>query len=700
MAGTALAIAWLGAGAAWWWSASGAHATAIDPRWTATVVVLAGDGVPGRRDGDASRARFSDPFGVAVAPDGTVYVADAGDAPAIRAIAPDGRVSTLAGGERGFTDGLGSAARFDTPSGLAIDSNGVLYVADTGNHAIRRVTPEGHVSTVAGDGVAGDRDGPARAARFNGPIGIAVSRDSRLIVADTYNDRIRTIELDGTVRTLAGGSTPGAVDGIGPDARFDTPCGVAVDNDGVVHVADTGNGLLRAIEPSGLVRTLPWPGIADEVRPISIAFGSEGDRFVTDAYGRVHAISRTGEARTLAGSTPGFRDGRGLEARFRAPAGIAWAAKGRLVVADEGNAIVRIVAAPQALTSLRPSSPLIAPEFDAERFGWQPLLWPVAPIEGPHEIAGTLGEARGVEGAGRFHAGVDVRAEHGTLVYAVRDGTVTGALETDAFGTLNEWLRVGPISYVHIRVGRTRHGDVLDPGRFVATPDERGRVARVRVRRGTRFSAGDVIGTVNPFNHVHVNVGWPGEEVNPLRFRLPQFADRIAPTIARGGIRLFDDAGRPLTARVDGRVIVSGRVQVVVDAWDRADGNRPNRRLGLYALGYQVLDGTGAPAPGFETVRYTMRFDRLAIDPDAAGLVFAPGSGIPFYGRRRTRFLYAVTNTLEHGRAARDLWDTTMLPPGPYTLRIWAADIRGNVATANRDLAVAIVPPGEAAAIQ
>src|SRR5690606_6133489 len=140
----------------------------------------------------------------------------------IRAIAPDGRVSTVAGGERGFADGAGTAARFDSPSGLAIDAAGILYVADTGNNAIRRIAPGGIVSTLAGDGVAGYRDGPAPTARFNGPIGVAVDAAGRVVVADTYNDRIRAIGRDGLVSTIAGGDEPGAIDGPAALARFDT----------------------------------------------------------------------------------------------------------------------------------------------------------------------------------------------------------------------------------------------------------------------------------------------------------------------------------------------------------------------------------------------------------------------------------------------------------------------------------------------
>src|SRR5688572_3936787 len=157
------------------------------------VTVLAGDGVADVRDGPSPLARFSDPFGVTVAPDGSIYVADAGRAQRVRRIAPDGTVTTVAGGELGYRDGPASTARFDTPSGLAFDAGGGVLVADTGNNAIRRIAPDGSVTTVAGDGIPGYLDGPARQARFRGPTGIAVDAAGRIIVADAYNDRIRAI---------------------------------------------------------------------------------------------------------------------------------------------------------------------------------------------------------------------------------------------------------------------------------------------------------------------------------------------------------------------------------------------------------------------------------------------------------------------------------------------------------------------------
>ena len=676
-----------------WWRPWRARDPRLDPRWTATVVVLAGDGTAGVRDGARETARFSDPFGVAVGADGTVYVADAGDAQRIRRINASGEVTTLAGGIRGFADGPGSEARFDTPSALAIDAQGALYVADTGNNAIRRIAPDGTVTTVAGGGSAGYRDGPGREALFNGPIGLALDSSGRMLIADTYNDRIRSIAPDGVVSTLAGDGVPGFVDGAAASARFDTPCGIAIDAAGTIVVADTGNDAVRTIDVTGAVSTVPVSSADGLSRPVGITIDRSREVFVTDSRGRVLAIG-SGAARTVAGSIAGFADGAAEDARFRGPAGIAAADTGRLVVADAGNALVRIAAAPSRLPLLPPASARVDPRFPIEPFQRHAVLWPVAPMDAPHEIAGTLGEARGAEGSERFHAGIDIRIEEGTPVLAVRGGTVSQPIAAHDFGSLNESLRVGPVAYVHIRAGRDRRNALIDTERFVPTYDEMGILTRVRVKRGASFAAGQAIGTVNPFNHVHLNIGWPGEERNPLLFDLVGFTDTVRPTIARGGVRVLDDLGQPFTRRVRGRLVISGRVQIVVDAWDQVDGNKPSRRLGLFELGYQILKRDGTPASGFEDVRPTLRFDRLANDPLAATLAYAPGSGIPFYRGRRTRFLYLVTNRLDGGMAAPGAWDTSTLPAGDYIVRAWAADVRGNTAIANRDVAVTIAAPG------
>jgi sugar lactone lactonase YvrE len=681
-------------GAIWWRLTSYPQFRPLTAGWLATVTVLAGDGIPGVRDDSAFGARFSDPFGVAWGADGSVYVSDAGDAQRIRRIAPDGAVSTFAGDARGYADGPARAARFSTPSGLAAGPGGVLYVADTGNNAVRRIAPDGMVSTLAGSIAAGYRDGPPGRALFNAPTGVAVDPAGRVIVADTYNDRIRAIRPDGSVITIAGSTGPGLVDGAAGDAQFDTPCGVATDRAGNIYVADSGNGAVRVVSPAGVVSSvgpLPTEGL---FHPIGIGVTGNGIIYVTDDRGRIVEITPGVSARVLAGSRSGFADGPGTDARFRSLAGLALGGPGTIVVADSRNGLVRILTAASAPDIRPPAAPGIHPQFDSEAFAREPLLWPIAPMEGPFELTGTLGEPRGGEGGERFHAGIDVHAAEGSVVRAVRPGTVASPLAASEFGSLSESVRVGSLAYVHIRVGRDRHNGILDEQRFVPNYDASGRLVRIRVKRGATFATGEPIGTANAFNHVHLNVGWPGEEYNPLLFRVVQFEDSIPPTILRGGIRLFREDGQPIKDRKRGRLLVQGPVRVVVDAYDQANGNEKRRRLGLYALGYQVLHPDGSPVPGFDHPRQTMRFDRLAPGADAARIVYASGSGIPFYGVRSTRLLYVVTNSLNEGVASMGVWDTTQLPPGDYTLRIFAADTQGNVALANRDLALTVTAPG------
>ena len=226
--------------------------------WRASVSTVAGDGSPGFQDGAARGARFNDPFGLAVARDGSVYVADAGESNRIRKITPTGEVSTLAGGREGFADGAGAVASFNTPSALAADGEGNLYVADTGNNRVRKISPDGNVTTLAGDGTEGFRDGPAAQAEFDAPVGVAVDREGNVYVADTYNDRVRVVTKDGSVRTVAGAGSHGYADGDALTAAlFDTPCAVAVSDAGEVYVADTGNNRLRKITIGGQVITLP-----------------------------------------------------------------------------------------------------------------------------------------------------------------------------------------------------------------------------------------------------------------------------------------------------------------------------------------------------------------------------------------------------------------------------------------------------------
>jgi sugar lactone lactonase YvrE len=685
--------------------------------WRARVTTLAGAGSPSSQDGAALQARFQDPFGVAVGADGAVYATDAGEANAVRKVTPEGQVSTLAGGE------------FNTPSGVALDDKGNLYVADTGNNRVRKVSKEGVVTTLAGEG------------QFDAPVGVAVDKDGNVYVADTYNDRVRVITKDGQVRTVAGSGGPGYADGGALDAAlFDTPCAVAVSGAGDLYVADTGNDRLRKISKDGQVSTLNLfeppdtqpgnqntdgatptraPGEANAPpsnptpfelsSPAGLAVTRDGFLYVTElGRGRVVQVAPDGAARVIAGrGGPGFADGEGrTEARFNQPAGLALAPDGSLVVADGANYLLRRVSPYEskgdgaktrvvaAEAQPDPARTEVLPRIEVGSLG-APFPWPLDPQGQWHEVTATMGEARGSydtkDSRHHLHSGMDVFGVYGQTVRAVRDEKVTSPLANWGFGTLNEGFRAGLMTYVHLRVGRSERDEMLDTNNFIPVRDAAGKVVRVRVRRGTRLRVGQALGTINRMYHVHMNLGPPGAELNPLALPFTGFEDHAAPRIARDGVQLFDESGARLTEKRGGRLVVRGRVRIVVDALDQVDGNQPRRRLGLYRLGYQLLQTDGTPAPGFAEPRVQIEFDRLPPDREAPKIAYADESGITVYGSSETRFLYEVTNTVRHGRAERGTWDTSALPPGDYTLRILAADFAGNEAADNRDIPVTVI---------
>jgi len=217
-----------------------------------TVTTFAG-GVSGSTDGTGADARFKRPQGVAVDGDGNVYVADSENY-TIRKITPAGVVTTLAGtaGSQGSADGTGADARFYHPVGVAVDGDGNLYVTEDYNHTIRKITPAGEVTTLAGTAeLSGSDDGTGADARFDSPVGVAVDGDGNLYVTDRDNNTIRKVTPAGVVITLAGAAgSQGSDDGTGPLARFDSPVGVAVDGDGNLYVADRDNNTIRKVTPA------------------------------------------------------------------------------------------------------------------------------------------------------------------------------------------------------------------------------------------------------------------------------------------------------------------------------------------------------------------------------------------------------------------------------------------------------------------
>jgi Immunoglobulin domain/NHL repeat len=323
----------------------------------ATLAGLAGSS--GSADGIGSVARFADPSDVAVDAGGNVYVADTGNH-TVRKVTPAGVVTTLAGltGVSGSSDGSDSA-RFNHPAGVAVDSSGNVYVADTDNNEIRKVTASGVVSTLAGvAGVSGSSDGAGSAATFNGPSGIVADATGDLYVADTLNHTIRKISPAGGVTTIAGvAGASGAVDATGSAARFNGPQGLALDASSNLFVADTNNDVIRRIvTASGAVTTVAGQagiaGSADGVMgqaefhyPSSVAVDALGNLYVADTDNHtVREVVSSGAVSTLAGlaAVSGGTDGLGTSARFAFPTGIAVDNSGNIYVADTNNHTIRL----------------------------------------------------------------------------------------------------------------------------------------------------------------------------------------------------------------------------------------------------------------------------------------------------------------------------------------------------------------------
>lgn len=335
------------------------------------VTTLAGTpGVEGSNDGPGAAAQFAAPMGIAVDGNGNVYVADYGNL-SVRKITPGGVVSTMIGIASGgyYADGVGEAARFGGPTSVAVDSAGNAYVADCDNDTIRKITPGGVVTTLAGTaGLQGSADGTGAAARFIFPRGVAVDSNGNVYVADTLNFTIRKITPGGVVTTLAGtAGVGGSADGTGAAAEFSSPCGVAVDDDGNVYVADTGNCTIRKITPAGVVSTLAGnpnaqgsadgTGAAAQFRsPESVAVDGSGNVYVADTLnGTIRKVSPAGAVTTLAGTAggaSGSADGAGAAAQFFQPYGVAVDGGGNVFVADTYNSTIRRISPTGAVTTL------------------------------------------------------------------------------------------------------------------------------------------------------------------------------------------------------------------------------------------------------------------------------------------------------------------------------------------------------------
>ena len=300
----------------------------------------------------SSSTELAGPKGITIDTYNNLYVVN-GSGSNILQISPAGFVSVFAGclSCTGNTDGFGTWARFNSPTGIAIDSNNNLYVADTGNHIIRKITPAGNVTTIAGSGVAGNTDGTGTSAKFSAPRGIAIDNNDNLYVTDYNNHRIRKITPTGIVTTFAGSSN-GQIDGQGTAAKFSYPSGITIDGNGNLYVTDINT--IKVISPTGYVSTLSGnyaydyiDGVGTSARfnmPLAIFADNNGDLLISDSNNnRIRKLTiNGGVVTTFAGNgTAGDVNGTALNSSFFTPYGITKNSTGDIFIADYFNSKIK-----------------------------------------------------------------------------------------------------------------------------------------------------------------------------------------------------------------------------------------------------------------------------------------------------------------------------------------------------------------------
>ena len=419
------------------------------------VSTLAGfPGSPGSVDGTNSSARFSSLFGVAVDRNGNVYVCDGNNT--IRELKPVGAswvVSTIAGlaGTSGTNDGAGTNALFNGPEGIAVDTNGNLYVADGGNATIREITRMGSnwvVSTISGQaGNPGNVNGTGTNAQYSDPIGLALDNSGNLFVVDEGNDAIRELSLIGTdwVATSVAGGTFGSRDGLNGQAQFYSPKGIAVDSADNLYVGDSLNNTVRKVSPLGpdwLVTTLA--GSADGCsscsadgtgtnaqfqEPCGVAVDPVGNVFVTDFYNNsIRSITSGGVVSTLAGTahTSGSTDGTGSSALFFYPQDLVVDKSGNVYVGDRQNYTIRKVTAAGVVSTVAGL---------AGFFGTNDGTGSNARFGAPNGLA--------VDGSDNVYVADSVNQANGSSIQKITPGGVVTTIDTGLDVPL--WHRSGPL---------------------------------------------------------------------------------------------------------------------------------------------------------------------------------------------------------------------------------------------------------------
>ena len=336
----------------------------VDPE--GVITTFAGTGVPGFSGdgGPAAEAELNTPQGMAVDADGNVYIADSVNQ-RIRRVGPDGVITTFAGtGDNGFfgDDGPATEAQLSTPFGVALDSDGNVYIVDVGNHRIRVVGTDGVIATFAGFGSFSGDGGPAAEAHLSFPRGVALDSDGNVYISDLSNRRIRRVDPEGVITTFAGTGVSGFIGDGGPatQAELTIPVGLALDADGNVYIADVGSHQIRRVDPGGVITTFAGRegdrgfsgdgGPATEAQlnsPRGVAVDAEGNVYIADAgNNRVRRVDPEGIITTFAGTGGlGFSDDGVLavEAQLAFPRGVAVDDEGNVYIADTTNRRIRRV---------------------------------------------------------------------------------------------------------------------------------------------------------------------------------------------------------------------------------------------------------------------------------------------------------------------------------------------------------------------